>query len=542
MKKIIYTLIISIITQISLHAQDYYFKFNIDSSSELRNLTKIISIDNVRDKTVYAYANKNEFNDFLEYNYKYQIIDTKRAKSYAMATTLAEMESWDKYPTYELYIEMMQKFETDYPDLCKLVDIGTSVDGRKLIAIKISDNVEIEEEEPEVFYTSTMHGDETAGYIILLRLMDYMLNNYNSDTQIQRLINELQIYINPNANPDGTYYGGNSTVSSARRYNINNIDINRDFPDPKIGDNAPYQPETQAMMDFASNHHFVFSANFHGGVEVLNYPWDAWKLDDKAHPDTEWYQKICNNYVATAREQDPEYLKSDKFPTGVTNGGDWYVVYGGRQDYMNYWHHCKEITIELSNTKLLSSSQLLEYWEYNYQALLNMLECALQGVKGRVTDMNNNPLAANLKVLDHDKDNSNAVTNPETGIYYRLLLANKTYDFAVMSEGYTGKTVQIQTTENDFIIQDFQLDQSTDIEKISQKTNKLYPIPAKNNITLIHPNKIIESKIYTLNGQLIHQQNHNRKKIHIDIGNFKNGTYIIWYYDNEKWYSQKFLK
>ncbi|MBK6966466.1 MAG: hypothetical protein IPH20_21865 [Bacteroidales bacterium] len=65
----------------------------------------------------------------------------------------------------------------------------------------------------------------------------------------------------------------------ARRYNINGVDLNRNYPDPEDGDHPDgyaWQPETVAFMNFAGQHDFVAAANFHGGVEVVNYPWDTW--------------------------------------------------------------------------------------------------------------------------------------------------------------------------------------------------------------------------------------------------------------------------
>ena len=89
----------------------------------------------------------------------------------------------------------------------------------------------------------------------------------------------MEIYITPLANPDGTYHGGNNTVSGAWRGNANGIDLNRNYWDPADGqhpDGEVWQTETIANMNFMAAHHFVISANFHGGAEVVNYPWDTW--------------------------------------------------------------------------------------------------------------------------------------------------------------------------------------------------------------------------------------------------------------------------
>src|ERR1035437_1905398 len=53
---------------------DVYFKFNITSKEEINTLTKIISIDNVKNNEVFAYANKSGFAKFIVLNYQYTIL------------------------------------------------------------------------------------------------------------------------------------------------------------------------------------------------------------------------------------------------------------------------------------------------------------------------------------------------------------------------------------------------------------------------------------------------------------------------------------
>ena len=74
-----------------------------------------------------------------------------------------------------------------------------------------------------------MHGDELTGYVLMLRFIDDILNNYNTNSRITYLVNEIDIWINPLANPDGAYAGGNSNVWGATRSNANFIDLNRNF-------------------------------------------------------------------------------------------------------------------------------------------------------------------------------------------------------------------------------------------------------------------------------------------------------------------------
>lgn len=428
-------------------SQEYYIKFSERSKDVINTVvTRTVSIDKLEGTTVYAYANSKELEKIKALGYNVEMLDhpSSHAKALNMATTIAQMATWDRYPTYEVYRAMMKKWEQDYPALCKLDSIGTTVQGRKLYVLKISDNVLVDEAEPEFFYTSTMHGDETTGYYFMLRLIDYLLTNYGTDSRVTSMVNNIAIYINPNANPDGTYRSGNHTVSGSTRSNANNVDINRNFPDPRVGnhpDGNSWQPETQAMMNYAGTRNFVMSANFHGGIELVNYPWDAWTSSQNPHPDQNWWYTISRQYADLAQANSPAgYFTGEN--NGVTHGGDWYVVAGGRQDYFNYWHHCRELTLEVSDTKLLGTENLINFWNYNREAILTYLEQVYYGFRGTVTNTNGQPLAATVTIVGHDKDNSHVRTNPNHGNYYRMI-APGTYNATFAAEGYISQVHSI---------------------------------------------------------------------------------------------------
>ncbi|MDX9771213.1 MAG: M14 family zinc carboxypeptidase, partial [Tenuifilaceae bacterium] len=125
-------------------AQDYYFR-TIEPNKDRVNtlITQTVSIDKIVGDTIYAYASYVEFERFKKLGYALDILPypSINAKNILMATSIEEMTGWDRYPTYEVYREMMKRFEEDYPSLCKLDSIGTSVQGRQLYVVKISDNV-----------------------------------------------------------------------------------------------------------------------------------------------------------------------------------------------------------------------------------------------------------------------------------------------------------------------------------------------------------------------------------------------------------------
>jgi len=418
---------------------EVYFRFPDHPFHVLQKLGKKISIDRSQiNGWVYAYANADGFADFLELNIPLEVLtppgiltDLKMLDQ----MTGTSMSDWDFYPTYEVYVEMMYKFQEDYPDLCQVFSIGQTVQGREILVARISDDAEWEPGEAQFLYTSSMHGDEITGYVLMLRLIDYLLSNYGDDPQVTQLVDNLDIWINPLANPDGTYFGGNHTVNGAKRFNANNVDLNRNFPDPEEGphpDGKPWQVETMAFMQLAEENRFVISSNLHGGAEVCNYPWDTWP---QLAADDDWWQFVCREYADTAQFYSPAGYMSG-FNSGITNGYSWYSISGGRQDYMNYFHHCREFTLEISNLKLPPPSQLPAFWEYNHRSLLNYMEQTLFGVRGMVTDkITGDQVEATITIEGHDADNSWVGSNPADGWFFRPVYQG-TYKFTISAPGY----------------------------------------------------------------------------------------------------------
>ncbi len=440
---------------------EIYFTFQQDNL-DLNALSRMLSIDKVDGNTVTANANRAEFAAFLKHQVPYVVLphpgEQLKEPNMLDQVNIREITDWNFYPTYEAYVSMMYQFATDYPELCQVFSIGQSVQGRELLMAKVSKNVNTREAEPQFLYTGTMHGDETAGYVLLLRLIDYLLSNYGIDPKVTDLLDNIEIWINPNANPDGTYAGGNHTVNGATRRNANNVDLNRNFPDPAAGPNPdgnPWQPETILFMQLAEENNFVMSANTHGGAEVMNYPWDTWS---HLTADNDWWVFVCRQYVDTVQLYSaPNYMNG--FDNGITNGYAWYSITGGRQDYMNYFQHCREVTMELSNIKLFPPAQLPTLWEWNYRSLLNYIEQSSFGVSGVVTSLSGGtPLHAKVTIEGHDIDNSWVFSDASTGFYQRLLEAG-TYEITFSAPGHYPETIQnVVVARYNTVTLDVQLD------------------------------------------------------------------------------------
>ncbi|MGA9116064.1 MAG: M14 family zinc carboxypeptidase [Bacteroidota bacterium] len=448
-----FLLLVCVLIAAPLYGEDeeHYFRFTVREKSELARLARVISIDDVRGATVFAYANGREWAAFRDLGYlPEELPHPGGLYRHEMAHSPEGMLAWDRYPTYQGYLGMMASYAAAHSGICRLDTFGTSVQGRLLLMMKITSNPHLRHDRPRFVYVSSLHGDETVGYILLLRLIDYMLTNYGQDTplgqRITNLVDNVEICINPLANPDGTYrLGGDTTVSNARRYNVNGLDLNRDFPDridDTVNTGTGRQQETRMAMEWVRTHNAAMSANFHGGAAVVNYPWDngAPSGSYSMCPDDGWFIQASLAYSLT----NPDLLAGG-WTNGITNGCAWYSISGGRQDWIYWWHGGRETTIELHATKNPAGSTLPQRWENNKESLLAYMEKVLGGVRGLVTDLHTGlPLKATVHALGIP--GVPVYTDSAVGNYHRLLSPG-TYRLIVSAPGFhTDTTASILVT------------------------------------------------------------------------------------------------
>lgn len=430
------------IDKIFFKKNEVYFSFNYEKKSQLDRLSKIISLDHKIEKTTaYAYANKKQFENFLKENIEYKLINNQ------VSFDNISKNNWDYYPTYNQYVDMMYAFADSFPNICKVHSLGTLNSGREILIVNISDNVGQKENEPSFLYTSSMHGDELTGYVLMLRFIDDILNNYNNNSRITHLVNEIDIWINPLANPDGAYAGGNSNVWGATRSNANFIDLNRNFPDPQDGphpDGNPWQEETLIFMGLSDTINFNLSSNLHTGAVVANYPWDTWS---QLTADDSWWQHVCNEYADTCQFYGTGNYFTN-YNDGIINGYDWYEVDGGRQDYMNYYKHCREFTLELSNDKTPNPQELPSFWNATHPSFYNYMHQSLFGLRGIITDsVTGLPIKARVEIANHDVDSSHVYSSLPIGNYHRYIYQGN-YSFTFSKSGYHSKTINASILNN----------------------------------------------------------------------------------------------
>lgn len=395
-----------------------------------------ISLDhpNKKQQTFEAYLTEKDFSILKEYNVEYEIQAPEVEHTQDKRGTTVD------YHNYVALTSFMEDIAARYPSITRLFTIGKSVQGRELWGMQISDNIDTSEAEPQFQYIANMHGDEVVGREMSIYLIDLLCSQYGIDDRITNLVNATDIYIIPTMNPDG--------YERRQRGNANNVDLNRNFPDQfssPVNTKNGKQPEVAAVMTFVEQHHFVLGANFHGGAVVANYPYDGnanYRSGSySAAPDDSVFKFLASTYSNKHRTMHDSW----EFTDGITNGADWYVLYGGMQDW-NYVYNqgSFHITLELSDNKWPSASTLPTFWDDNREAILSYMELVHQlGVRGIVKNTRGSPLAATITVQGNSRT---VVTNPAHGDYYRLLMAG-TYTITASAPGYASSSASVTIPE-----------------------------------------------------------------------------------------------
>ena len=389
-------------------------------------------VDNVRGNVVTIYATQAEVQQLRDAGYG--VVEIERQPNPAKVL--------GAYHSYETLTSELQSYASAHFDICRLSSAGTSYEGRQIHALLITDNPDVQEDEPEFVYISTIHGDEPVGMEMCMYFIDLLLNDYGTDQRITDLVNETEIWVIPLMNPDG--------LEAGSRLNAKGFDLNRSFPaypadfigTPFDGEalvTAGRPTEVAKMMPWRAGKSFVLSANFHGGALVVNYPYDE---DGKPSgvnsptPDDDLFQDISSRYSVhnTPMRTNPQ------FPGGITNGAAWYTMFGGMQDWCYRFLGCNDVTIELSNTKRPASSALPGLWANNEESMLSYLEAVHVGVRGIVTDsLTGEPLWARVSVAG----NAHPVfTDPDAGDYHRMLLPGASYTLTFAAPDHADKTIE----------------------------------------------------------------------------------------------------
>src|SRR4051812_44226573 len=110
---------------------------------------------------------------------------------------------------YHTYAEMVADIDAvvaAHPTIVEKVAIGHSYEGRTIWAVKISDNVAVDENEPEVLFDGLTHADEHMGLEMTLHIMHWLAEGYGHYSRIRKIVDSREVWVILAVNPDGAEF------------------------------------------------------------------------------------------------------------------------------------------------------------------------------------------------------------------------------------------------------------------------------------------------------------------------------------------------
>jgi hypothetical protein len=251
-----------------------------------------------------------------------------------------------------------------------------------------------------------------------------------------------------------------------------------------------------------------------------------------------------DEYAGFAQDNsDNGYFTS--FDNGITNGYDWYEVNGGRQDYMNYFKHCREFTLEISSSKTPAGADLPYYWDANYNSFLAYIEQGNYGLHGVITDsLTGEPLLAEVSIEGHDIDSSQVFSHISNGDYHRYLFQGS-YSVTYSADGYISKSIpSVSISNNETTVLDVQLIKyNVSIKENLAHNLHLYPQPASSYITVNGlPNTTSSVYILDVLGKRVRSyKSVNTQTITIHKDNLNSGAYFLVFVVDGIEYKKEFI-
>ena len=328
MKNLSLTIIALLLISSFGFAQNYkQVKIHLNNLSDVEELYQAgFDFDHphfTKDNSIIVFVDDEDFNNLILSGYNFEILIDNWHQYYYNLPKLSNVEkqqvlnqiefdygvtgfgfgSMGGYYTLTEVIGKLDSMKLLYPNLISTkLSIGTSIEDRMIYMVKISNNPNINEDEPELLYTALHHAREPEGMMQMIFYMYYLLENYGTDPEVTYLVDNREMFFIPLVNPDGYEYNrqtnpnGGGMWRKNRRDNggeIYGVDLNRNYG-PYEYWNAPNggsstdpgsniyrgtkpfsEPETVAIRDFLASRNLKNTLNYHTYGNLLIYPYGA---------------------------------------------------------------------------------------------------------------------------------------------------------------------------------------------------------------------------------------------------------------------------
>ena len=355
------------------------------------------------------------------------------------------------YLDYPAIIDELYIWENDYPSICKVYDLTTwynlsvTYEGRHLYALKISDNVAQNEDEPNFLIVGAHHAREIVTPVICNYTIMQLTTQYGTDPTVTAAVDNYEIWIAPVWNPDGYAYMFN--YDNMWRKNRHpyppgiGVDLNRNYPfgwnssgsgstnptsETYKGPTPASEAETQTMMVLGNDRHFAKVLDYHSYGRTVLYGYLT-----LAHPFTSFLQSEAARLSIAAG-----YGGSISEPSADGENYQWHLAYNG--SYANLIE--TQTSFQPAYANALSEAALV--WPGTLWLLQRQIS-----ISGHVTDsVSGAPLVASIKLEGITFPNGeHYMSEPRYGRYH-LFLPPGSYTVNFSTPNYSPQSHQVTVT------------------------------------------------------------------------------------------------
>ena len=344
----------------------------------------------------------NEYYDFIVDDLKIEKVKSTGVYFEIIVDDIEKQKEtlFGQYHSYDQIKQILHQMQSSYPSLAKVESIGPSYENRWIYGIKISDNVNIDEDEPELVFSGCHHAREWASIETALFIADTLLRGYGSDPTITQIVNTREIWVFPIINTDGYVYD----YPNQRNWRKNRqpfhgyigTDLNRNYngtceidarggwgwipPGGSVTHLPSYEtfcgfkgfsaPEIKAYSNFLKNRHAVGIIDFHSYSELVL---GAWGHVSDPTPHSTWYTQIGQGIAQRIQRLSGGYYT---YQTAY----QLYPTSGGSIDWEYGWSHfsngfpCLAFVNEIGTTFYQPVSQLDHIMRQNFKGALFLMQ------------------------------------------------------------------------------------------------------------------------------------------------------------------------
>jgi carboxypeptidase T len=253
-------------------------------------------------------AQESELQFIKDSGLRFEILNENMEASYASRSKGA---GFGIFHTYSESVAFVDSLRLLYPEvISEKWSIGQTGEGRDIWCFRVSDNPDVDEDEPEILIDGMHHAREIMASEFTIMFAEYLAQNYGTDAELTWLVNNRELYIVPIVNPDGVVYNEQTNPNGGgmwRKNRRNNgggsygVDPNRNYPfmwgfdnsgsspdpdsDTYRGPSAGSEPEVQALMNFINGRNIITHDTVHCYSNLTLYPW-GYTTAQSAHHST----------------------------------------------------------------------------------------------------------------------------------------------------------------------------------------------------------------------------------------------------------------